>query len=53
MFFDLDRKKGKVFTIKLNASYLETYYVPSTQTEAMYDHTYYARNKGKWIRVEL
>lgn len=51
MFFDLDRKKSKVFTIKLNASYLGSYYLPGTQAEAMYDNNYYARNSGKWIEV--
>ncbi len=51
-YFDLDRKASKTFTIKLNASYLGTYYLPGTQVEAMYDNTYYARNKGIWITVE-
>ncbi|PVW15259.1 alpha-2-macroglobulin family protein [Marixanthomonas spongiae] len=50
-YFDLRAKKSKTFTIKLNASYLGTYYLPGTQVEAMYDRNYYARNKGMWVEV--
>ncbi|SHI64957.1 hypothetical protein SAMN04488096_103180 [Mesonia phycicola] len=50
-YFDLNQKKTKVFTVKLNASYLGTYYLPGTQAEAMYDNTYFARTQGKWIKV--
>jgi hypothetical protein len=50
-YFELPAKKSKVFTVKLNASYLGTYYLPGTQVEAMYDNNYYARNKGIWITV--
>lgn len=52
-FFDLDRNETRTFTIKLNASYLGTYYLPGTQVEGMYDNSYYARNKGMWVKVEL
>ncbi|WP_313112724.1 MG2 domain-containing protein [Aequorivita sediminis] len=52
-FFDLNRNETKTFTVKLNASYLGTYYLPGTQVEAMYDNSYYARNKGMWVTVEL
>ena len=50
-YFDLDGKKTKTFTVKLNASYLGRYYLPGTQVEAMYDHNFVARNKGQWIKV--
>lgn len=50
-YFDLRAGKSKTFTVKLNASYLGTYYLPGTQVEAMYDRTYYARNKGMWVEV--
>jgi uncharacterized protein YfaS (alpha-2-macroglobulin family) len=50
-YFDLPAGKSKTFTVKLNASYLGTYYLPGAQAEAMYDHSYYARNKGMWIKV--
>ena len=51
-YFDLKSKKSKTFRVKLNASYLGTYYLPGAQSEAMYDNTYYARNKGQWVVVE-
>jgi hypothetical protein len=51
-YFDLKRRSTKTFTVKLNASYLGNYYLPGTQVEAMYDNTYYARNKGQWVTVE-
>ncbi len=51
-YFDLAKKSTKTFTVKLNASYLGTYYLPGTQAEAMYDNTYYARTKGNWVVVE-
>ncbi len=50
-YFDLPAKKTKTFTVKLNASYLGTYYLPGTQVEAMYDANYYARNQGVWVEV--
>ena len=51
-YFDLQRRKSKTFTVKLNASYLGTYYLPGSQAEAMYDNNYFTRNKGQWILVE-
>ncbi|AFL80594.1 large extracellular alpha-helical protein [Aequorivita sublithincola DSM 14238] len=51
-FFDLNRNETKTFTVKLNASYLGTYYLPGTQVEAMYDNSYYARNNGMWVTIE-
>ncbi|TXD81457.1 hypothetical protein ESY86_18200 [Subsaximicrobium wynnwilliamsii] len=53
-YFDLPRKGkygSKTFTVMLNASYLGTYYLPGTQVEAMYDHDYFVRTKGEWIKV--
>jgi uncharacterized protein YfaS (alpha-2-macroglobulin family) len=50
-YFELQAKETKTFTVKLNASYLGKYYLPGAQTEAMYDNTYYARNKGQWVTV--
>ncbi len=52
-FFDLNRNESKTFSVKLNASYLGTYYLPGTQVEAMYDNNYFARNKGMWVTIEL
>ncbi len=51
-FFDLKAGETRTFSVKLNASYLGTYYLPGTQVEAMYDNSYYARNRGMWVTVE-
>lgn len=51
-YFDLDKASTKVFTVRINASYLGTYYLPGTQVEAMYDNRYYARNKGNWVVIK-
>ncbi|MGO1730077.1 MAG: hypothetical protein ACTHY4_10760, partial [Flavobacteriaceae bacterium] len=50
-YFSVDANKTKVFNIKLNASYLGTYYLPGAQVEAMYDATYFARTRGNWVKV--
>lgn len=50
-YFDMDKTSTKTFTVRVNASYLGRYYLPGTQVEAMYDNTYYARNKGEWVEV--
>ena len=50
-FLDLEAKASQTFTVKLNASYLGTYYLPGAQAGAMYDDNYFARNKGQWIKV--
>ena len=54
-YFDLPQKgkqDTKTFTIMLNASYLGTYYLPGIQSEAMYDHEFLVRTKGRWVVVE-
>ncbi|WP_310993369.1 alpha-2-macroglobulin family protein [Aequorivita marina] len=50
-FFNLNTNETKTFTVKLNASYLGTYYLPGTQVEGMYDNSYFARNKGIWVKI--
>jgi uncharacterized protein YfaS (alpha-2-macroglobulin family) len=50
-YFGLKDGETKTFRVLLNASYLGTYYLPGLQCEAMYDHTFLARNKGQWIQV--
>ncbi len=50
-YFDLKPKESKTVTILLNASYLGRYYLPGVQCEAMYDHDYLVRTKGKWVEV--
>lgn len=51
-FFDLKKRESRTFAVKLNASFLGTYYLPGAQAEAMYDHSYFARNKGGWVRID-
>src|SRR5690606_31502738 len=51
LYFNLDARQSKTFTIPLNASYLGEYYLPGPQVEAMYDNAYQARGKGQWIKV--
>lgn len=50
-YFDLQRNTSKTFRIKLNASYLGKFYLPSTSIEAMYDNTINARTTGQWVEV--
>lgn len=51
LYFDLGARKSKTFAISLNASFLGQYYLPGTQAEAMYDDSYQARNKGRWVNI--
>ena len=50
-YFTLNKRQSKTFRILLNASYLGNYYLPGIQCEAMYDHDYLVRNRGKWVEV--
>ena len=50
-YFDLNANETKMFNVLLNASYEGRYYLPSVNTEAMYDNSIYARTKGQWIKV--
>jgi uncharacterized protein YfaS (alpha-2-macroglobulin family) len=50
-YFDLSGRQSKLFTIKLNASFMGAYYLPGAQAEAMYDNNYFARNQGQQVKV--
>ncbi len=50
-YFTLREYQTKTFSVLVNASYLGTYYLPGVQAEAMYNHDYLVRTKGKWIKV--
>ena len=50
-YFDLQARKSKTFMVKLNASFMGTYYLPGAQAEAMYDNDYFSRSKGRWVEV--
>ncbi|MBU2650285.1 MAG: hypothetical protein KKA81_05075 [Bacteroidetes bacterium] len=49
-FFDLP-PGSKKFTIMLIANYPGRYYLPYTLSEAMYDHSIFSRNEGRWVEV--
>ncbi|MFP9100327.1 alpha-2-macroglobulin family protein [Flavobacterium sp. RHBU_24] len=50
-YFSLKAHETKSFRILLNASYPGSYYLPGVQCEAMYDNSYLARTKGRWVKV--
>ncbi|MDZ4751786.1 MAG: MG2 domain-containing protein [Flavobacteriales bacterium] len=50
-YFDLPKMSNRRFAIKLNASYLGKFYLPSVNCEAMYDNTIYSHTAGKWVEV--
>jgi alpha-2-macroglobulin len=50
-YFDLYKGKTKTYRVMLNASYAGKFYLPAFNTEAMYDNSIHARNKGQWVEV--
>lgn len=50
-YYDLAPNETKTFKIQLNATYLGRFYLPSTYSEAMYDHLIQARAPGRWVEV--
>jgi uncharacterized protein YfaS (alpha-2-macroglobulin family) len=50
-YFNLAPNKTKTFRIRLNASYLGRFFLPSVLCEAMYDHTISSCRHGKWIEI--
>jgi alpha-2-macroglobulin len=50
-YFQVSKSEKKTYRIQLNATYAGKFYLPSTETEAMYDNTIYARVPGKWVEV--
>jgi uncharacterized protein YfaS (alpha-2-macroglobulin family) len=50
-YFALKAGESKTFRVRLNASYLGSFYLPLVKVEAMYDPTVSARTAGRWIRV--
>jgi uncharacterized protein YfaS (alpha-2-macroglobulin family) len=50
-YFDLPGNGTRMFTFRLNASYLGRYYLTGAYCEAMYDNSIAAMNKGRWIEV--
>lgn len=50
-YFDLAEGQRKVFSVRLNASYLGKYYLTGAYCEAMYDNSVSAMKKGQWVEV--
>lgn len=50
-YLDLDAKKTKSFSVKMNASYLGEYFLPGSQAETMYSNAYFARTKDMKVKV--
>jgi uncharacterized protein YfaS (alpha-2-macroglobulin family) len=51
-YFDLEPNHFKTFRIRLNASYLGRFYLPSVICEAMYDHSIGSCRHGQWVEVK-
>jgi len=50
-YFDLAEGQRKIFTVRLNATYLGKYYLTGAYCEAMYDNTISAMKKGQWVEI--
>ncbi len=50
-YFDLRRGETKVFTVRLQATYIGDFILPAVQCEAMYDGTVQARSKAGRVTV--
>jgi uncharacterized protein YfaS (alpha-2-macroglobulin family) len=51
-YYKLGSGSRKTFTVKLNAAYKGKFYLPTVETEAMYDNSINARTPGKWVIVK-
>ena len=51
-YYGLGIGSTKTFVVKLSAAYKGKFYLPSVESEAMYDNTINARKKGKWVVVK-
>ena len=50
-YYNLPAGKTKTYQVKLNATYLGKYYLPTVQTESMYDEEIASHRAGKWVEV--
>jgi uncharacterized protein YfaS (alpha-2-macroglobulin family) len=50
-YFGLRAGDSIIVRTRLNAAYLGRYYLPGISTEAMYDASRQARQKGQWVEV--
>ena len=51
-YYNLGTGSVKTFVVKLSAAYKGKFYLPSVESEAMYDNSINARMKGKWVLVK-
>ena len=51
-FYRINKDQSKVFKTYLNAQHRGKFYLPSVQSEAMYNHAIRSRVAGKWVSVD-
>lgn len=51
-YYKLGTGSTKTFVVKLNAAYKGRFYLPTIETEAMYDNSINSRIPGKWVVVK-
>ena len=51
-YYKLGTGSTKTFVVKLNAAYKGRFYLPTIETEAMYDNSINSRIPGKWVIVK-
>jgi len=51
-YYKLGTGSKKTFTVKLNAAYKGRFYLPTVETEAMYDDAINSRLPGRWVVVK-
>ncbi|NJB81801.1 alpha-2-macroglobulin family protein [Wenyingzhuangia aestuarii] len=50
-YFDLKANQKINLKVRINTTYLGSYYLPGTHVEAMYDDNFMSHTKGMWIDV--
>lgn len=50
-YYDLAPKQSIMIQVKLNATYIGRYYMPTVYSEAMYDNMISSRVHGDWVEV--
>jgi uncharacterized protein YfaS (alpha-2-macroglobulin family) len=50
-YFDIEASGTQTVIIKLNATYVGKFYMPSIYSEAMYDNMIHANSKPMWVEV--
>ena len=50
-YFSIPSNSSRTYVVKLNATYLGRFYLPTALCEAMYDNAVNARLPGRWVEV--